>query len=129
MSKLHASLGVGSLLLLAAAMPALSQVTGGTILGTIKDPSGAGIADAKITITEVNRNFDRVSHRSKWGLCRALLDSGYLPGRCRERGISAWSFSRDSLASRPEGAYGYDPSGRAGESDAGSGGDCSAGAF
>jgi hypothetical protein len=55
MSKLHKSVAVGSLLLLTAAIPVLAQVTGGTILGTIKDPSGAGIADAKITITEVNK--------------------------------------------------------------------------
>lgn len=36
-------------------LPAAAQVTTGTILGSVSDPSGASVANATVTVTEVNR--------------------------------------------------------------------------
>lgn len=40
---------------IAGGVPALSQVTTGTILGTVTDPSGAAVAGATVTITDIGR--------------------------------------------------------------------------
>ena len=45
-----------ALLCIAFAASAISQVTTGTILGTVTDSSGAPVSAASITITEVNKN-------------------------------------------------------------------------
>lgn len=45
---------LSTLLLLAGSLAA--QVTTGTILGSVSDPSGAALPGAKVTITEVNKN-------------------------------------------------------------------------
>ncbi|MEK7405934.1 MAG: TonB-dependent receptor [Acidobacteriota bacterium] len=47
--------------MLLLAVPALSQVTTGTILGTVRDSTGAAVPGAQITITETNKG---TSHQS-----------------------------------------------------------------
>jgi len=42
--------------LLVLAMPLWAQVVTGTITGTVKDPSGASISNAKVTITNTDKN-------------------------------------------------------------------------
>ncbi|MGA3105969.1 MAG: TonB-dependent receptor [Terriglobales bacterium] len=46
-------------LLLLAAVPAFSQSTTGRILGSVTDPSGAGVAGAAVVITDVQRGTTR----------------------------------------------------------------------
>src|ERR1022692_815881 len=46
-------------LLLAVAVPLISQTTTGRILGTVSDPSGATLAAAKVTVTDVQRGLAR----------------------------------------------------------------------
>ena len=46
-------------LLLAVAVPLISQTTTGRILGTVSDPSGATLAAAKVTVTDVQRGIAR----------------------------------------------------------------------
>src|SRR5580692_9582627 len=50
------SVGVAGLLLLLACGPASGQVSNGAILGTVKDPSGAAVPNAKLTVTNTDTN-------------------------------------------------------------------------
>src|ERR1022692_2271912 len=40
--------------------PVHAQVAGGTVLGTVKDPSGAVVAGAQVTITDIATGVSRV---------------------------------------------------------------------
>jgi len=73
--------GVISLtILLAPPMPVLAQSTFGTLTGTITDPAGAVIANAKVIITNLNTQAARtVTSNSEGGYLAANLD----PGRYR----------------------------------------------
>jgi hypothetical protein len=46
-------------LVLAAAVPLVSQTTTGRILGTVRDPSGAALPAATVTVTDVQRGITR----------------------------------------------------------------------
>jgi hypothetical protein len=48
------------ILLLCAAVPAFAQKDAGSILGTVKDPSGAVIVGARVTVTDVDRGTSTV---------------------------------------------------------------------
>jgi hypothetical protein len=47
--------GILVLIFMAAQSTAIAQVTTGTIVGAVADPSGSGISGARVTITEVNK--------------------------------------------------------------------------
>ncbi|MCU0245444.1 MAG: carboxypeptidase-like regulatory domain-containing protein, partial [Bryobacter sp.] len=52
----HVGVLLGILLTLGSAGLAYAQVTTGTILGTVQDPTGAPVPNAKITVTETSKN-------------------------------------------------------------------------
>ena len=61
-------LGAALLALLFAATPNFAQTTFGSIVGTVNDASGASIADAKVTLTNVGTGDTRPSVTSADGL-------------------------------------------------------------
>jgi hypothetical protein len=50
---LHRTILAVSLLLASWSIVAVAQDAGGRIVGTVTDPAGAGIADAKVTVTNL----------------------------------------------------------------------------
>jgi hypothetical protein len=63
--------------LLCGAGIAKAQSTDGTILGSVKDASGAPIADAKVTVTNADTNIEKTVVSNKFGEYQA---PGLLPG-------------------------------------------------
>lgn len=55
MSKKLSALSVTALIASVFCLPVAGQVTTGTILGTVRDSSGAPVAAAKVTITDINK--------------------------------------------------------------------------
>ena len=55
-----------SLLLMSLGRPAVAQQVFGSIVGTVTDPTGGGVPDAKVTITDINKGtkFDVTSNES-----------------------------------------------------------------
>ncbi len=62
---LGASLSVFMLMLIA--VPAMAQITTGSILGTVTDPSGAAIPGVLVTATNVNTGFKRTVETDQTG--------------------------------------------------------------
>ena len=60
---------------LLSTIAAVAQVTTGTILGTVSDRSGAAIASAQITITEVNRVPNQNLNRSNPATSTAITST------------------------------------------------------
>jgi hypothetical protein len=57
-----------SILLFAfSASPAFSQAVNATLLGTVTDPSGAAVPNAKVTLTEANTNVSRTGQTNESG--------------------------------------------------------------
>ncbi len=54
-------------LMLIVAYPASGQAVNATLLGTVSDASGAGVANAKVTITETNTGISRTSQSNESG--------------------------------------------------------------
>src|ERR1700678_860188 len=77
-AKTYSVLGVGLLLLLAP-VSLFSQGSQGSISGTVTDQSGAAIAGAKVTVTDVQRNVSRVLTTDSTGAYAApnLIPSTY----------------------------------------------------
>ena len=75
---------VGALLLCA---PAFGQSTA-TIKGTVTDPQGAVVPNAKVTITDANKGVQHVTHTDGSGLSRCR--------RCRSERTTWWSKWRAS---------------------------------
>src|SRR5215470_14663519 len=70
----------GALLLcIACAVPLLSQEAGGTIVGTVTDPSGAAVANASVTIKNVATGVERSAETNADGLYTApqLIPGSY----------------------------------------------------
>ena len=61
------SICCGILLIAFAASPAFSQAVNATLLGTVTDPSGSVIPNAKVTLTEANTNVGRTSQTNESG--------------------------------------------------------------
>jgi hypothetical protein len=72
-------------------IPAGAQVAGGTLSGTITDPSGAGIPQAQITIKNVATGVERIISTNESGFYAA---SNLLPGEYQVA-ISAKGFNTD----------------------------------
>src|ERR1700682_4266851 len=66
-------------LVLLLAMPVLAQNNTGIISGRVTDPSGAGVPNAQITVTQTETNVDAVSATNSDGLFRvpSLIDGPY----------------------------------------------------
>lgn len=64
--NLLARLTLGSILLLGVSATALGQAVFGSIVGTVTDPTGAVVPNARVTITNVNQgvNFSTVTNDS-----------------------------------------------------------------
>ena len=59
MTKRVVLAAVTLLILAMASIPALGQVTSGTIIGTVTDPQGAAVQNATVTVTDVSKGtFD-----------------------------------------------------------------------
>ncbi|MBC7925707.1 MAG: carboxypeptidase regulatory-like domain-containing protein, partial [Bryobacteraceae bacterium] len=64
-------------LMLLAVAPAFSQTTTGDVLGTVRDASGAAVAEAKVTVRNLETNISRDTQSSSDGTFRVpLLPSG-----------------------------------------------------
>src|SRR5213082_940338 len=75
---------------------AWGQSTTSTIVGTVTDPSGAAIADAQITATNLDTGLSRVATSDKTGAYRlALLPVGAYRVEATSRGFQR--FVRDSV--------------------------------
>src|SRR5882724_6863367 len=87
------SLSVGKSLLflatLALSLPSNAQVSGGTLLGTVKDKSGAIVANAQLTVTNSSTSVKRTVKTNQDGIYRA---PNLIPGEY-EVAASAPSFS------------------------------------
>ncbi len=66
MKKLQFCLALLSLLVLT--LGAFAQIEYGTFTGTVEDPSGAAIANAKVTITNAGTNYSVTSTTNQFGL-------------------------------------------------------------
>lgn len=68
------------LVLLMASSPALSQVSTGTITGTVTDPSGAPISGVTVTVTQVAQNLTKTLTTNNYGIYQAefLPIGGYM---------------------------------------------------
>jgi hypothetical protein len=68
-----------SVLTLATPVPAAAQAVYGNIVGTVLDESGAGVADAKVTITDTNRavSFTTTTNQSGFFTQRFLIVGRY----------------------------------------------------
>lgn len=74
------------LLLIMAAVAALGQVYTGSIAGTVKDPSGAVVPDAKITVTDAGKGFKYNATSDASGI---FTVSNLPPGTYTETVVSA----------------------------------------
>ncbi len=84
--KLH-SLAVAASLVLAASL-SFGQTTTSLITGVVKDPSGASIAGAQITVSNVNTGIDRVVTSNELGYyTAALLQPGNYTITCQKEGF------------------------------------------
>ena len=63
--------------LILAAIPVAAQLPTGTILGTVKDSSGASIAGATVTLSNVQQGFERTVSSGETGAYEFL---GLAPG-------------------------------------------------
>ena len=62
---------------------AQAQLSTASLSGTITDPSGAVIPNAKITLTQTDTNFVRVStSRARWNFSRRVPARGSLQSFC-----------------------------------------------
>lgn len=75
-------------LLVAPAVPALSQTTTGRIVGTVHDQSGAAIPNAAVSITDVQRGLNRtVTTDDSGGYVVPSLDPGTYKVRAESHGF------------------------------------------
>jgi hypothetical protein len=65
---------------LIASVSALAQVAGGTITGVVKDPAGAAVPGATVTVIDIGTNRQRVVTSSREGVYAA---AGLVPGTYR----------------------------------------------
>src|SRR4029077_17663911 len=72
-------------LVLAAAVPLTSQTTTGRIVGTVRDPSGAALPAATVTVTDVQRGVTRTVTTDAEG---GFVVSNAIPGIYRVRAES-----------------------------------------
>jgi len=76
---------VCALLLHLVSANAAAQMNAGTILGTITDPTGAAIADAQVTVTNVGTSISQKTTTDATGnYVVPLPDTGCLRGDCRK---------------------------------------------
>ncbi len=78
--KMHLALGLVALAMtLPFEGPALAQVTGATLSGTITDPSGAALSGAEVSIKNTSTKITRIAQTDKQGLYTApnLLPGSY----------------------------------------------------
>jgi len=78
--KMHLALGLVALAMtLPFGGPALAQVTGATLSGTITDPSGAALSGAEVSIKNISTKITRIALTDKQGLYTApnLLPGSY----------------------------------------------------
>src|SRR5271169_5469356 len=86
--KLFRGAWVIASLFLLAAIPVLAQVPTGTILGTVKDSSGAVVAGAAITITNQDTGFTRTETTAEDGTYRApTLPTGHYSIKAERAGF------------------------------------------
>src|SRR6185437_2930760 len=92
--------GLGFALLLFAICPMVSAQTGteGSILGTVKDSSGAVIADAQVVVTNVDTGIQWKSTTNPSGYFQVLgLLRGYYSVNVSHPGFSTWQLNRTEL--------------------------------
>jgi len=67
---------------------AFAQAVYGSILGTITDPSGAAVGNAKVTVTDQRKGTsDTTTTNDSGNLQRHALDPGHLFGPCGRLGL------------------------------------------
>ena len=71
MKKLQFCLVLMSLLVLVLALGAMAQVQNGQFTGAVTDPSGAAIANAKVTVTNIGTNLSVTTTTNQSGLFTA----------------------------------------------------------
>jgi hypothetical protein len=59
---------IAAAMLLPAALPLYSQLMTGSIVGTVQDPSQAGVPDARVTLVQTNTGRERVARTDASGV-------------------------------------------------------------
>ncbi len=81
-----------------AASTGLAQEVTGTIVGTVKDSSGAILSGAKVTVTNTDKSavLRTLTSDSTGNYTAPLLPIGHIPSRCRQPDSKKWSAAASS---------------------------------